>query len=215
MEGKLRKKLADVAHKLYNDGLTYGTSGNISARIPHSNKCLIKPSGFSFGDVNHEDFLLVDINTGDAVWGEHSPSIETPFHIRLYQQRGVAGGIVHIHSKYCVILSIIAKKFVPMGMEIYNAPSLAKGVEIIKFAAPGSEMLADKVCMAMKEKYACLLPHHGSVTIGKNIEEAEMVARTLETLARLQYHVMLFGEPKPLPDKILEQLEGMVDENTA
>jgi ribulose-5-phosphate 4-epimerase/fuculose-1-phosphate aldolase len=55
----------------------------------------------------------------------------------------------------------------------------------------------------MKEHIACLMPHHGCTTIGKNIEEAAQNAKVLESLAMLQYEVMLVGEPVPLPQSML------------
>lgn len=211
-EADLREKLADTARRLYNDRLTSGTSGNISARIPDSNNCLIKPSGFSFSNLNPDDFIVVDINSGDIVQGEYGPSIETPFHTKIYKHRARVGCVLHIHAKYSTIISIVANEFVPMGMEIYKAPALAKGVKISGFATPGSTELAEEVFEAVKNKVACLLPHHGSVTIGKTVSEAEQNARVLERLARLQYNVMLIGELKPFTEQFLDEIKSIAKE---
>jgi L-fuculose-phosphate aldolase len=153
-----------------------------------------------------EHFLLVDINTRDVLKGTAKPSIETPFHTKLYLQWPNAGGVVHIHPKYCTILSIIGEKIVPMGLELYGAPALAKGVPMSKFAPPGTEELAENMVTAMKEHIACLMPHHGSTAIGKSIEEAAKNVKVLEDLAQLQYEVMLVGEPDPLPQSMLDML---------
>jgi len=153
-----------------------------------------------------EDFLLVDINTREVLKGTAKPSIETPFHTKLYQQWPEAGGVVHIHPKYCTILSILGKEIVPMGLDLFGAPALAKGVPLSRFAPPGSEELADNMVEAMKEHIACLMPHHGCTTIGKSIEEAAQSAKVLEALAQLQYDVMLVGEPESLPQSMLDML---------
>ncbi len=113
---------------------------------------------------------------------------------------------MHIHPKYCTILSILGKEIVPMGLELYRAPALAKGVPLSRFASPGSEELADNMVAAMREHVACLMPHHGCTTIGKSIEEAAQNAKILETLAQLQYDVMLVGEPESLPQSMLDML---------
>ena len=93
-----------------------------------------------------------------------------------------------------------------MGLDIYRAPALAKGVPVSKFAPPGTEELADNMVEAMREYVACLMPHHGSTAIGKSIEEAANNAKVLEDLAKLQYEVMLVGKPESLPQSMLDRL---------
>jgi L-fuculose-phosphate aldolase len=206
LEQSLRERLSKVGRQLYADGLTHDASGNISARVPGTDTCLIKPTGSRFCDLVPEHFLLVDINTREVLKGTAKPSIETPFHTKLYLQWPDAGGVVHIHPKYCTILATLGIEIVPMGLELYNAPALAKGVPISKFAAPGSEELADNMVAAMREHVACLMPHHGSTTIGKSIEEAAQNAKILEMLAQLHYDVMLVGKPESLPQSMLDML---------
>jgi len=206
VEQQLRDRLTTIGRQLFSEGLTHGSSGNISARIPNTDTCLIKPSGYRFCDLEPQDFLLIDIKTRRVLKGTAKPSIETPFHTRLYLQRPEAGGVVHIHPKYCTILSILSEEIVPMGLDLYSAPALARGVPLSKFAPPGSEELANNLVEAMRDSVACLMPHHGCTTIGKTIEEAANNARVLERLAQLQYEVMLVGKPAPLPQSMLDML---------
>jgi ribulose-5-phosphate 4-epimerase/fuculose-1-phosphate aldolase len=49
VEKSLRERLSKVAHLIWGDGLVSGTSGNISARVPGTSRCIIKPSGFKMG----------------------------------------------------------------------------------------------------------------------------------------------------------------------
>jgi L-fuculose-phosphate aldolase len=208
----LRDRLTRVGRQLFADGLTYGTMGNISARMEDANKCLIKPSGYRFCDLEPEHFIVVDIYTREVVEGDAKPSIETPFHTRLYQQWPEAGGVVHIHPKYSTILSIAGKEIVPMGLDLSQAPALAKGVPVSRFAPPGTEELADNLIEAMKDHVACLMPQHGVTTIGRTIEEAAVNAKVVEALAELQYNVMLVAEPDPLPESMLEMLVKVAKE---
>lgn len=205
-EQQLRERLTVVGRSLYEDGLTYGSSGNISARLPGTETCLIKPSGYRFCDLEPEHFLLVDIDTMKVLKGDARPSIETPFHTRLYQQWPEAGGVVHIHPEYSILLSTMGKEVVLMGLDLYAAPSLAKGVPLSEFAQPGTVELADKLVEAMREHVACLMPHHGCTAIGKTIEEAAQNAKVVEALAELNYKILLVGEPNPLPQYMLDML---------
>lgn len=208
----LRDRLTRVGRQLFADGLTYGTMGNISARMEDPSMCLIKPSGYRFCDLEPEHFIVVDIDTREVVEGDAKPSIETPFHTRLYQQWPEAGGVVHIHPKYSTILSIAGKEIVPMGLDLSQAPALAKGIPLSRFAPPGTEELADNLIEAMKDHVACLMPQHGVTTIGRTIEEAAVNAKVVEALAELQYSVMLVAEPDPLPESMLEMLVKVAKE---
>jgi L-fuculose-phosphate aldolase len=209
VESDLRERLTKVAHQLFAEGLTHGSSGNISARLPGTNTCLIKPSGYSLGELKPKHFIIVDIETRKVVSGSEKPSIETPFHTKLYRQWPEAGGVVHVHPHHSIILSIIEAQIVPMGTDIYEAPALAKGIAVARFAPPGSEELADNLVVAMKDKVAALMPNHGVTTIGKTIEEAAQNVRIVERLAKLHYDVMQVGTPQPMPEKILKELVEM------
>ena len=206
IEQELRERLTVVGKKLFEEGLTYGASGNISARIPGTDTCLIKPSGYRFCDLEPEHFLLVDINTREVLKGTAKPSIETPFHTKLYLQWPDAGGVVHVHPEYSILLSTLGKEVVMMGLDIYGAPALAKGVPVSKFAQPGTDELADNMVEAMREHVACLMPHHGCTAIGKSIEEAATNAKVVEALAEINYKILLVGEPSPLPQSLLDML---------
>jgi len=206
IEIDLRERLAKVGRRMFAEKLTHGASGNISARIPGTDACIIKPSGYSFAELEPHHFIVVDINTRKVLKGEEKPSIETPFHTKLYKQWPEAGGVVHVHPQYSIILSILEKEITLMGIELFDAPALAKGIALSKFAPPGSEELADNLVEAMRDKVAALMPQHGITTIGKTIEEAAINARVVEQLAQLQYEVMLIGKPKPLPQEVLNSL---------
>jgi len=206
IEAELRERLAKVGRRMFQEGLTHGASGNISARVPGTNTCIIKPSGYSFAELEPKHFIVVDISSRQVLKGTEKPSIETPFHTKLYRQWPGAGGVVHVHPRYSIILSIVGKEVYPMGIEIFEAPALAKGIAMSKFAAPGTEELADNLVESMKDKVAALMPHHGITTIGKTIEEAAVNARVVEQSAQLQYEVMLVGEPRRLPESLLNEL---------
>lgn len=211
-ERDLRERLAKTAHRLHRKGLTPGASGNISARLPGSGTCLIKPSGVSFNELNPESFITLDIETREALTGDTKPSIETPFHTRLYQERPEACAVVHVHSRYSTILATLGVEVVPMGIEIFNAPALAKGIPVSRFASPGTDELAENIVEAMRGHVACLMPHHGVTAIGKTVEEAAVNVEVVEILARLHYDVMQVAEPCPLPEGLLRKLVDVAQE---
>jgi L-fuculose-phosphate aldolase len=205
-EQELRDRLAKVGKLVWDAGLTYSSSGNISARIPGTTTCLIKPSGFRLGELKPEDFIVIDIYTRKVVKGDHKPSVEVPFHTTMYKRREDVGGVVHTHSHYATILSILGVELVPMGMGGYETPALMKGVGVAEYALAGTDELAANAAEGMGERCAVLLPHHGAIAIGKTIEEAYDIAKGVEDLAKLQYEVMQIGKPNPLPDFAVKAL---------
>lgn len=198
-EQDLRERLAKVGIDLFEAGLTYGEAGNISAKIPGTNNCLIKPSGFSFKDLKPEDFIIVNISTREVVSGKNKPSIETPFHTTMYKIREDVGGVVHVHSHYGTLFAIAGVELVPMGMLVFGNPALLKGVGVAKFAMPGTEELAKNLAEGISGKDAVLMPHHGITTVGKTIESAAKLAVAVEDLAKMQYEILQIGQPKPIP----------------
>lgn len=205
-EEELRERLTFIAHKLFEEKLTEGTYGNISARIPNENSFLIKPSGYSFNELEPNFFIKINLNSNFKQSFNEKPSIETPMHLKLYKNNNEIGGVVHIHSKYATIFSVVNKEIIPMGLDVSDAPALVKGIGISKFAKPGSEELAENVLNSLKEKVATLLPHHGLTAIGKTIEEAAQNASVAEKMAKLHYEILLVGEPKELPKEYIEEM---------
>ena len=199
VEEGLRDRLAKASRNLFRDGLTYGTAGNISARIPGTNTCLIKPSMSSFDELKPEHFIIVDITSRNVLSGEYKPSIETPFHTAIYRVRDDVNSVIHVHPHYATLFAIAEVELVPMGLLVFENPMLVKGIGIAKYALPGTQELADNLAKAMADKDVVLMPHHGITTVGKTIESAAALAKAVETLAKLQYEVMQIGEPRRIP----------------
>ena len=59
---ELKKQLCDIGVQLLNTGLTYGTCGNISTRIPQQKKIIITPSGIPYHLVNTEDLVIASFD---------------------------------------------------------------------------------------------------------------------------------------------------------
>ncbi|MGI6451055.1 MAG: class II aldolase/adducin family protein [Desulfitobacteriia bacterium] len=181
---KLRKELVEVSKKIYARGLTSGTSGNPSARLPDSpNQVLIKASGKCFGDVVESDFLLVDLD-GNVLDGEGRPSKEVRFHCGIYKNRPEVNAIVHGHSAYATAY-VTAKGELPVVTAAAEA-GLNK-VGVVGYALPGSNELAEMVIEAFKDPTlkAAVLDRHGFVTVGADIHKAYYLGDVLEDNAKV------------------------------
>jgi len=66
-------------------------------------------------------------------------------------------------------------------------------VPIAPFAVFGTEALAERVVETMGSGYACLMAHHGQVTIGQSWQQALAVAEEIEEQAAITYGALLLG----------------------
>ena len=85
---------------LVKAGLVVLTWGNASGVDRDRGVVAIKPSGVAYDSLRPEDIVLVSLETGAPLPGEHlRPSSDTPTHVYLYQKFASIGGIAHTHSR--------------------------------------------------------------------------------------------------------------------
>ena len=182
----LQLKMVAVSKKMYERRLVSGTAGNLSSRIPRDPEhILIKVSGKCLGDVDENDFVIVDLD-GNVIYGVGRPSIEVKFHCGIYKVRPEVNALVHGHSPYATSY-VIAKGTLPV-VTVADEAGLNK-IGIIDFARPGSEKLAEIVVEKFKDKTlnAAVMQKHGFITLGKDIDQALYLADMLEDNAQIAW----------------------------
>lgn len=181
---QLKQELVSITRKLYDRGLSSGTSGNTSARLPGvPDRVLIKGSGRCFGEVGEKDFLLVDLE-GNILEGDGRPSKEIRFHLGIYRERPEVNAVIHGHSPYA---TAYATTFGELPVVTAAAEAGLNRIAIVEFQPPGSEELARLVVAAFKDwdVKAAVLLRHGFVTVGPDIRKAYYLADVLEDNARV------------------------------
>src|ERR1700682_6463300 len=103
-ETKLREQICRFGRSLFERGLTPGSSGNISVRLDDRGY-LVTPTNASLGSLDPTKLSRLGgygrLMSGDA------PTKEVPLHTALYQTRGGARAVVHLHSTHSVALSML------------------------------------------------------------------------------------------------------------
>ena len=177
-----RKELVEFGRLLYDRRLTFGTAGNLSARIGED-RMLITPSGVCKGHLEEDDLVKMSILEGNPI-GVGRPSIEVPFHSAFYRCRKEVAAVIHGHPLYCTALAVAR---IPLTAALTPEGVLDLGkVPIIPYATPGTKKLADTLIGSMGEANAFLLEKHGAITVGKELAEAFYRMETLEFAAALQ-----------------------------
>lgn len=190
-----RKEVLDTAHEIATSHLVVGTWGNVSVRIQDQPLMLITPSGMSYASMTIEDIVLVDmrINVLEGIW---KPSVESPTHAEIYQQRSDVNAIVHVHSTFATAFAV-ARQSIPVIME-ETAQVIGHEISTASYAMCGSRELAVNAVNALGSGKAVLLANHGLVGVGKSISEALRVCYITEETARVACLAQSLGQPYSL-----------------
>ncbi len=184
----LRAEIARRSREAYRRRLVEGSSGNISARIPGTDRVLITPSGLSLGDVRPEILLVVGLDGEPLEVPEGCrPSKETPFHTAIYRLRPDIGAVVHTHPPYATSYSTTG---LPLPLVTYTGRMLLGEVPCVGLATPGSLELSNQVSdMVAKHPGALgfLMQEHGVLAIGVDLVSAYYNAELVEDSAKVAY----------------------------
>lgn len=194
---ELSKRESIIAHCLEMNaiGLNQGTSGNISIR--HMGGLLITPSGMPYKSMKPDDIVYVDADGKSH--GQLPASSEWQFHRDVLQAKPRANAVVHTHAISCSTLAILGKEIPPLHYMV--AVAGGHNIRCAPYATYGSQELSDHIIDALVDRKACLMAHHGMISIGTTLEQAMWLAIEVETLAR-QYHGCLqLGQEPPLLSK--------------
>ena len=182
-ESKIRDKITDLAKSIYERGLTFGSSGNISVRIEDG--WLMTPSGSTMGNLDPAKISKLD-NEGNHVSGD-KPTKEAFLHVAMYEERMQTGAVVHLHSTHSVAVSCLAgidESNVLPPITAYYVMKIGK-LPLVPYFPPGDLDLAKAVREMATEHHAVLLANHGPVVAGKSLESAVYATEELEETAKL------------------------------
>lgn len=189
-ETKTRDRIATLARSMYERGLTFGASGNISVRVDDG--WLMTPTGTSMGEL--DPARLAKLAPDGAHISGDTPTKESFLHIAMYEERPSCGAVVHLHSTHSVAVSCLdgidhANVLPPITayyvMRVGTLP-------LIPYFPPGDVDLAKAVKEMASKHHAVLLANHGPVVAGTSLEDAVYATEELEETAKL--FLLLRGE---------------------
>ena len=172
-----------MARSLFDRGLTFGSSGNISVRMEDG--WLMTPTGCSMGNIEPEKISKLDIN-GNLISGD-PPTKESFLHLAMYEKRPQDSAVVHLHSTHSVAVSCLDEinpKNVLPPITAYYVMRIGT-LPLIPYFPPGDIKLAKVVREMASEHHAVLLANHGPVVSGKSLQDAVYATEELEETAKL------------------------------
>jgi ribulose-5-phosphate 4-epimerase/fuculose-1-phosphate aldolase len=202
-ESKARDEICKVGASMFQRGLTFGSTGNISVRLPDGHY-LMTPTNASLGALDPARLSRFD-PTGRLLGGD--PATKEAFlHFCMYQQRQDAGAVVHLHSTHSVAVSLLAEidpEDVLPPLTAYFVMRVGR-LPLAPYFPPGDEALAKAVGALAGRHHAVLLANHGPVVAGSSLANAQYATEELEETAKL--FLMLQGRKvRPLtPEQVYE-----------
>jgi L-fuculose-phosphate aldolase len=186
-----RAALVDAYRRMLDAGLIQGTAGNVSIRTERG--MVITPSSLDPAVMTENDLCAFDFESG-LIGDDKVPSTEWLLHLRVYL-RTTAGAIIHTHSLAATAVSLVGNQLPAVH---YYIVRLGGPIRVVTYATYGSEELAESVGEALQDRQAVILQNHGTVTIGRTLDEAYDRATLLEWLCELYLKAAGIGDPHVL-----------------
>jgi L-fuculose-phosphate aldolase len=177
----LKNEIALFMQRLYRQGLTTTSGGNISA-LTDDGLMLITPSASDKGRMCGDEIGCMDMD-GKIVGKDFKPSIEGRMHLEIYKTRKDIKAIVHAHP-------ITASAFASGTAEI-NTRFLAESYAILgnigyaPYCTMGTLELAQAVAETAKTADCIIMRNHGALTVGSNLLQAFDRLEVLEAAAKI------------------------------
>jgi L-fuculose-phosphate aldolase len=204
-EDQAREALLDTARALGAQGLSHGSSGNVSLRWDRSGAAglLITPSALPFERCTPNDLVWMALAPTRApasphmLSGNRRPSSEWRFHHDLYVARPGLQAIVHAHAPQAAALSCLPAVQREGLPPFHYMIALAGGdsIRCARYETFGTPELSARVLEAMQDRKACLMAHHGLIAAGGDLESALALAIEVEWLCAAYARALMLGGP--------------------
>lgn len=176
---------------LYERGLTAGSSGNISVRLPDG--MLITPTNSCMGRLEPDEISRLS-SSGNLLSGK-PPSKELFMHLAYYRSRSQEQAIVHLHSTWSVAVSCLKDIDPDNVLPPITAYFVMRVgcLPLVPYIPPGDPSLADAIEKVATNHRSALLANHGPVIGGSDLDNAVYAMEELEETAKL--FLLLQGMP--------------------
>jgi L-fuculose-phosphate aldolase len=166
--------------------------GHASVRDPAGSGAWMKSSGWGLEEVDAARVVLVSPD-GDVLEGIGRRHIEYPIHTEIMARRDDVGAAVHTHSDAANAFTALDVPLRPLS----HAGSLFAYPDVPRFTLTGGlirdRALGQALADALGSAPGCLMPQHGLVAVGPDLQTAVMTAILLDRACRTQLTAMAAG----------------------
>lgn len=194
--------LIDAGAEIVRRSLTLASGGNLSARIPGTDRFIVTGTGTWLDRLTPEKFTEMNL-AGDVISGPE-PSVEWKLHRETYVKRPDINSVIHVHPQTAVILDALGYQIRLITLD--HAYYLKK-VKAVPFFPAGSQEIATAAAEAAADCNCIILSNHGSSTLGETVEMALRRALLLEEAATATFRALQLGDKTTsFPDEWIDKL---------
>lgn len=205
IQDMMKQQVIETGRWIMQKNLTWGTSGNISAR--EGNHVYITASQTVMGDLNEDDIIICDLD-GKILSGEKKASKETGMHLEIYHKCKDVQGIIHTSPFYgtfcaCCDMELKTNLFIE---SMYYDENIAR----IPYYHAGSRELAEAVSRVCASTHVILMEHHGILIYDKSLGECRTGLDVTENVCKMNIFAQMGKLPltEADPEKVTDFLEG-------
>ena len=201
---KDREKVAAIMRRLYNNGLTTASGGNVSMRI--GERVLITPSQIDKGSITGEQIGVLTLE-GSSISSRIKKSMESGMHLAIYKKRPDVKAIVHAHPIFATSFAVSGKKI--KTNLAGEARAILRDPAWTPYALMGTPELAEVVSEAARKTNVVLMQNHGIIAMGDTLFQAYDRMEVLEAAARMTLLTDMLGGGKELDKDQLGQIDDL------
>jgi L-fuculose-phosphate aldolase len=202
---KERREVARFMRRLYRQGLTTTSGGNISIKI-NPDLIAITPSATDKGRMKWKEVGLMTMD-GENLTPGLKPSIEHEMHLSIYRKKEEVSAIVHAHplfaSAFTAMKTVINTNLTAEARAICGEPCM------VRYALMGTDELASLASEGIMKSDILMLENHGVLAAGNSILQAFDRLEVLENAARMTMIVDMAGTRKPLGKSRIKELDRL------
>jgi len=203
-EEEIREGVTKAAHAIFDKDLVEAGEGNVSIRFGRKEEFFITPSFNQYDTLTKDEVVHLNFK-GETLSSGKLPSTESKMHTAIYKARKKVGAVIHTHSTYATLLSIV-RKGIPIIME-EQVIFLGGSIDVSQFGKAHTDEIGNAALDALGIKNAALLANHGVIVCGKNIDHAVKFAELVEKLAKMYWGALQVGNPYNIPEEHYKRFE--------
>ncbi|MDA1013014.1 MAG: class II aldolase/adducin family protein [Planctomycetota bacterium] len=178
---KLKEQICEIGRRVYNKGFAAANDGNISIRVGE-NEVLCSPTMICKGFMEPDDICAVDLD-GNQIAGKKKRTSEVLLHLTIMKHRPDVKAVVHCHPPHATAFAV-AGEAIPQCI-LPEVEVFMGEIPIAPYETPGGQDFADTVIPFLEATSTIILKNHGTVSFGKDLQEAYWKTEILDAYCRI------------------------------
>lgn len=192
---ELARSLAALMRRMAERGLIAASDGNVSARWG-AHRLLVTPSACDKSQLSAADIMEVDLE-GRVVGAGGKASSELAMHLVCYRARPEIQAVVHAHPPTAVAMTLAGSSLLEEPI-IPEMITTVGAVPTVPYRTPTTSGLAEAIRPFAERCDVMMLENHGSVCLGRDLQDAWMKLDKLEHSALTLWRAAAFGGARKL-----------------